>query len=289
MISTLLTRAPGIGPRDLLESHDIPVVSERAGVGQNLWDHLFFDVMHPMTTPNTNDALATPEGAEAALRQYLDDASGPLSYGGGYIAFEKLPDHIRDTLSDRTKELLAEYPDDWPEVEYIASAFPAGPDGGTLGNIAGAILLPSSRGSVTIASASVADKPVIDMRWLTDEADQEIVVAIVKRCREAWAAEGIQGVLAGQEIAPGANVTADEDILDYVRMSARAVWHATSTCAMGKEDDENAVVDTKGRVYGVSSLRVVDASIFPFCPPGHPQSSVYMLAEKIAADIIGDS
>ena len=44
--------------------------------------------------------------------------------------------------------------------------------------------------------------------------------------------------------------------------------------AMGKANDTNAVVDTTGKVYGVKSLRLVDASAFPLLPPGHPQSSV---------------
>lgn len=43
---------------------------------------------------------------------------------------------------------------------------------------------------------------------------------------------------------------------------------------MGKKDDPNAVVDTQGRVYGVQGLRIVDASIFPLLPPGHPQATV---------------
>ena len=43
---------------------------------------------------------------------------------------------------------------------------------------------------------------------------------------------------------------------------------------MGNESDPNAVVDTAGRVRGVQSLRVVDASTFPLLPPGHIQSSV---------------
>ena len=54
---------------------------------------------------------------------------------------------------------------------------------------------------------------------------------------------------------------------------------------MGKADDPMAVVDTKARVFGVQNLRVVDASAFPFLPPGHPQATVYALAEKIADDI----
>ena len=35
-----------------------------------------------------------------------------------------------------------------------------------------------------------------------------------------------------------------------------------------------AVVDSHARVFGVSGVRVVDASTFPFLPPGHPQSTV---------------
>ena len=47
-----------------------------------------------------------------------------------------------------------------------------------------------------------------------------------------------------------------------------------------------AVIDSKARVFGVQGLRVVDASTFPLLVPGHPQSMIYALAEKIADDII---
>ena len=74
--------------------------------------------------------------------------------------------------------------------------------------------------------------------------------------------------------------------------------------AMGKVDDPMAVIDSQARVIGVQRLRVVDASSFPFLPPGHPQatvckylhvtSKVYIsltvvdaLAEKIASNILG--
>ncbi|KAL9016400.1 MAG: hypothetical protein Q9180_008803 [Flavoplaca navasiana] len=55
---------------------------------------------------------------------------------------------------------------------------------------------------------------------------------------------------------------------------------------MGPRSDRMAVVDTDTKVYGVRRLRVVDASAFPFLPPGHPQSTVYALAEKIAEGIL---
>lgn len=41
-----------------------------------------------------------------------------------------------------------------------------------------------------------------------------------------------------------------------------------------------AVVDTHARVYGVTGVRVVDASAFPFLPPGHPQSTVCKISPK---------
>lgn len=47
-----------------------------------------------------------------------------------------------------------------------------------------------------------------------------------------------------------------------------------SAGAMGRANDSMAVVDTKGRVFGVQSLRVVDSSTFAFLPPGHPQATV---------------
>jgi choline dehydrogenase len=56
---------------------------------------------------------------------------------------------------------------------------------------------------------------------------------------------------------------------------------------MGRSSDPIAVVDSKARVFGVQGLRVVDASSFPLLVPGHPQSTIYALAEKIADDIVG--
>jgi choline dehydrogenase len=80
-------------------------------------------------------------------------------------------------------------------------------------------------------------------------------------------------------------VQSDEEILAYLRASTGPVHHASATCAMGTTDDVMAVLDSRSKVRGVSNLRVVDASAFPFTPPGHIQASVYMLAEKIADDI----
>ena len=81
-------------------------------------------------------------------------------------------------------------------------------------------------------------------------------------------------------------MTTDAQILEFIQQSVIEIYHAAATCKMGKSNDSMAVVDPQARVYGVHHLRVVDASAFPFLTPGHPQSGIYMLAEKIADDIL---
>jgi choline dehydrogenase len=123
---------------------------------------------------------------------------------------------------------------------------------------------------------------VINPNWLTAPEDVDVAIVGFKRTREIWSHIN---VTIGPEYLPGANVTTDAQILDYIRDAAFTLYHASASCKMGRKNDTMAVVDPQARVYGVKGLRVVDASAFPFLPPGHPQATVYMLAEKIAEDI----
>ncbi len=56
--------------------------------------------------------------------------------------------------------------------------------------------------------------------------------------------------------------------------------HSAGTAAMGK------VVDTQLRVKGVRGLRVADASVFPVAIGGHPQATLYGVAEQAAEMIL---
>ena len=74
----------------------------------------------------------------------------------------------------------------------------------------------------------------------------------------------------------------DEALEDFIRKAAIGVWHASCTCRMGAENDPMAVTDSEGRVRGVGSLRVVDASLFPVVPCANTNFPTLMTAEKIA-------
>ena len=159
-------------------------------------------------------------------------------------------------------------------------------DGYQYATILATLVAPLSRGQVTLASADPYVKPLIDPNWLTHPADQAVAVAAYKRVRAAFASRFMSSILADPvEYWPGPGVETDSQILATIADSLQTVWHASCSCRMGKVDDSTAVVDSRARVIGVEGLRVVDASSFAILPPGHPQSTIYMLAEKISQDI----
>ncbi|KAJ5205795.1 Glucose-methanol-choline oxidoreductase [Penicillium cf. griseofulvum] len=297
--SPQLLMVSGVGPAATLHAHDIPLVADRPGVGQNMQDHIIYAPSYRVNVI-TQSALLDPVFEAQANRDYNERAAGiytnPTS---DILAWEKIPEPKRSTwLSNHTRQVLAEYPDDWPEVEFLSMGGYFGyqknyvrdnpSDGYNYASLAVSLCTPRSRGNITIASPDAAVPPIINPNWLTDSVDAELAVAAFKRTRDFFNTTAIQPILIGPEYFPGSQVATDEEILDHVRKSFDTIFHASCTCAMGRVNDPLAVVDSKARVIGIDALRVVDASALPFLPPGHPQSTLYALAEKIACDISGN-
>ncbi|KAI1810351.1 hypothetical protein GGS20DRAFT_567950 [Poronia punctata] len=298
--SPQLLMVSGIGPQDQLQEHNIPVIQELPGVGQNMWDHPTFGPSYPVDLITLTREARDPIYLAQVLLEYTTSQSGPLTNPvADFLAWEKIPAPLRSQFSPSTLAKLAQFPADWPEVEYISGAGFIGDfsnflliqpiDGRMYASILNVLITPLSRGNVTINSASTADLPTINPAWLEDPADQELAIAAYKRARQLFASTGLAPIVAGAEAFPGPQVQTDAQILEAIKNSVMTLWHPACTCKMGKSSDPMAVLDSKARVRGVTGLRVVDASSFPFLPPGHPQSSVYMLAEKIAEDIINDN
>ncbi|ORY67233.1 uncharacterized protein BCR38DRAFT_456055 [Pseudomassariella vexata] len=282
--SPQLLMVSGIGPKATLDTRVIPLIVDLPGVGQNLSDPIRVSIANSVSTSSGQTLTGNLDTAPGYVQQYLDDASGPFSSAADYIAAERIPYSFRKNFTTETKDKLATYPDDWPETLYIPASF-IGANFSTIGSTTAWMPIAFSRGSVSITSARMADPPSISLNWLSDPADAEIAVAAFKRLRHVWDTDAANTVKLGEELLPGPGVQTDEQILEYVRETAGQIWHPVGTCSMGQEGDEAAVVNSKGQVFGVHGLRVVDASILPFTIPTHTQGTVYALAEKIADDI----
>lgn len=289
----------GIGPKTTLEEHGIPPIAELEGVGQNLWDHIMFGPSYQVNFPTLDEVLHNPVKLADALLDYALKAQGPLSSNVvEFLGWEKLPDKYRADWAESTREALSWFADDWPEVEHISGngwignfAFPVLQqpfDGKQYATDLGAMVAPLSRGNVTISSRDTLISPRINPNWLTHPADQEVAISWYRRMREVWDTPELRSIRVDgdKEAFPGREHDTNEEILDVIRSSLMTVWHGACTCKMGTSDDDTAVVDSQARVFGVEGLRVVDASAFPLLPPGHPQATVYALAEKIADIII---
>jgi choline dehydrogenase len=296
--SPQLLMVSGIGPKATLKKYNINVTVNLPGVGQNMWDHVMFGPAYEVNFDTLDRVLHDPVVLAKTLDDYALNGTGALSSNVvEFIGWEKLPEKYRQTWSAETQKALAAFPDDWPEVEHISGngyigdfRFPALQqplNGKQYATILGAMVAPVSRGNVTIKSADTSVLPVVNPNWLSAKADQEVAVSWYRRMREVWATDVVQSiVIGGGEYWPGLDVDSDEEILAVIQDSLMTVWHAAGTCKMGKQGDSMAVIDNEARVFGTRNLRVVDASSFPILPPGHPQSTIYALAEKIADRII---
>lgn len=135
---------------------------------------------------------------------------------------------------------------------------------------------------LTADSEDPKDAPIIRMNFLQSPVDVQKSVAAIKLTRQLLHNSAFDEFRVA-EIAPGADVTSDEALVDYIRSTGSTVWHPVGTCKMGT--DSMAVVDPELRVHGIEGLRVVDASIMPTITTGNTNASTIAIAEK-AADLI---
>ncbi|KAH8880922.1 alcohol oxidase [Thozetella sp. PMI_491] len=285
--SPQLLMVSGIGPAATLQKYGIEVVSNLPGVGAN-WQDQPYVFAAVQTSEQTGSAtLLDPARLEKARREYLKDRTGPLSSPGyDIVGWEKLPSKYRAGLSSQAKAVLKTFPADWPDLELITAAIAAGnpqdPTNNQIFAFVAALLVHNSVGSINITSSSISDPPILKANMLTTTEDRELMLVAVKRLLELLDATGI---VTGR-LNPPASVETDVQLLEWINENVVYGYHGSSTCKMGKKGDPMAVVDSKARVFGVQKLRVLDASIIPFCVPGHPTGTIYALSEKIAHDIL---
>ncbi|HEU5029937.1 MAG TPA: GMC family oxidoreductase N-terminal domain-containing protein [Spirillospora sp.] len=143
-----------------------------------------------------------------------------------------------------------------------------------------------SRGVLTLTSTDPQAQPEVRERMLSDERDlarlRDGVRALVELARGPEAAAVVNGSVEAVNARLFAVLDDDAKLGDHLLATAVDAQHGTSTCRMGADGDDAAVVDPACRVRGFAGLRVVDASIFPSVPRANTNLASIMAGELMA-------
>jgi len=254
--SPKLLMLSGVGEEKALRSLGIDVVENLPGVGGNLQDHVLLSGVVFKYKGKMPDRPADSNAVEAEA--YLSSGlSGDIDI---CLVLHQLPAVT-------------------PEVASRFGAPP--PDAFT---IAPALVKPTSRGSVRLASNNFEDAAVINGNYLATDHDFAAIVRAVEAAREIGNQYAFDD-LRESELIPGPTASA-EGIRELARLASASFGHAVGTCKMGV--DHLAVVDPELRVHGILGLRVADASVMPriITGPG-TNATTHMIAGRAAKLILG--
>ena len=273
--SPQILQLSGIASTDLLKQHNIPVVKELSGVGQNLQDHLQIRLVFKTKQNTLNDELNSYFKQFKVGLQYFLTRTGALTLAASQIViFTKTkPELDRPDIQFHFQPLSADKPGDGvhPFSAFTTSVCQ---------------LRPHSSGHLEIKSTDPLEHPAIHPNYLSDERDLKVAVESIKVARKIAEAPALAGEIL-DEYVPGREFQTDEELLLAARKYSQTIYHPTSTCKMG--NDDMAVVDERLRVHGVDGLRVADASIMPDIVSGNTNAPSIMIGEKASDMILEDN
>jgi len=231
--SAKLLMLSGVGDATQLRKLRIKPIANLRSVGQNLQDHVPVSGLVYQYKGKMPDRPADSNAIEAEV--YL--SSGV------------------DSHSTDINLVLEQLPIATPEA---AARFGAPPKEGF--TIAPALIQPTSRGHVRLASADWRDAPIIEGNHLGTDRDLAAIVRAIEEARELGSNAALDNVRE-TEVVPGAKATNRQDLTDLARTAAASFGHAVGTAKIGTGTD--AVVDSELRVHDLRGLRVADASVMP--------------------------
>ncbi|RIK43058.1 MAG: GMC family oxidoreductase [Chloroflexi bacterium] len=246
--SPMILMRSGVGPAAHLRDLGIPIVQQLEGVGRHLNDH-----------PSTSLLLDAPAWFDAemdafAAEKWLPDEQTLAKFRSS-VCEEGFDVHIvgltqRDQATQKWRYRVGVYLVD------------------SRGN-----------GSLTLSSPKPSDHPILDHQLIQDPDNHDITAML----------DGLETAIEWMHTAPytrvfgaGPETASREDLAEYLRSGIRHAYHPVSTCHMGPDSDPLAVVDPRGKVYGIEGLYVCDASIFPRVMRANTNLPAIMLGEHMA-------
>lgn len=238
----------GIGDANILRSLGAPViVADLPGVGQNLQDAIIFFGTWSSSQPITDQPCNLGYAIVwDNMNEYEQAANCCEMTRGNY------------TCNESTAEL---------EGNFL---------------ITGGLFRTKSIGDIQFNSLNYWDKPILNFNFFSDPADMQQGIEAFRLMLAIGNSPGLAS-WRNQQLTPDPSIQTDAQIAAWIQQNAYPYNHAAGTCKMG--NTQNSVVDANLRVYGVTGLRIADASVMPVIPSGHIQAPAMMIGDK-AAELI---
>ncbi|KAI1335978.1 glucose-methanol-choline oxidoreductase-like protein [Xylariaceae sp. FL0016] len=258
----------GIGPREHLEDHEIPLIQDLPEVGQNLQDHCM-----------SWAGIVVKKEHDQTIRQ------SPTPMGWMKVTATLNSEEFKMLPSEMQKYLSRPHVPNW-EFACLTPFF----DGMSLEPneeiFSGLCMLmnPQSRGTVLLRSADPRDAPLIDPKFLTHPFDRRNAIEAMREMLRYMQAPVWKRKTTRTLGWPKDD--SDEAIWDTFSSNLRSSWHMCGTVRMGK--DAASCTDTSFRVRGVGKLRVADMSVCPLVPNNHTQTTAYVIGEIAAEKLIAE-
>ncbi|RDB17146.1 Pyranose dehydrogenase 3 [Hypsizygus marmoreus] len=275
----------GIGDSADLSRVGIKPIVHLPSVGRNLSDHAVAPVFWLVNATNTlENWVRDPVFAANALAEWRAMRTGP---------FVDIPFNQVGYIRVGDKATLKKYGDPSagphaPHVELVINNGIAGKTVPPTGNyfiIGTVVVSPSARGSIVLNSSDPFVHPEVNPEYLNSELDMYLMREGIRKAMRLAEGPALKAYLGGP---PLYNPTTDAEMDVYIRSNGTNLHHPVGTASMSAKSAPYGVVDPDLRVKGVSGLRVVDSSVFPFIPSAHTMAATYVVGER-GADLINQA
>jgi choline dehydrogenase len=259
IFSPAILQRSGIGPSRLLESVQIPLISNLP-VGENLSDHPCIPIV-----ARPRDGAYQEGDYSLQMQARWSSSQRPGTIDLQMVCFSYL---------------------------FVPSSDPAGQGrslaGTATGHVAGIgcnVNKPTSIGKVATRSKDAHEYPTITPNYLQTDDDRRVAREAVRRAYRVMTTPAMQRVLE-EPLTLTQRIVEDDNFLDdWILTQLSSTYHFSGSCRMAKLE-RGGVVDQSGRVHGLRGLRVADASVIPTVPASNTMWTTMMFAERIGCSVL---
>ena len=248
----------GIGPAAHLKEHNIDLVKDSPGVGQNLRDHPSMRLTWK-TKPDYEFDMLAPRGG--VLCRYT--ATGSDMRNDMKISMQSLATVRLDRGGNFTEPI---------GIRMLI-----------------VLDLALSSGELKLKSSDPYDHPEIFYNYFDHPFDRERSREGIRKAIDLSKNPSFANIIEERIEPLDSDLESDDTLDEWMMREATTGQHISATCKMGPTSDSMSVVDQFGKVHGVSNLRVVDASIMPDCIRANTNVTTMMIGERVADMILSQN